>query len=125
MFQMETFHLFHLAKCWGGGQPEPPSPTIPLATGPVRPAVSKAPPVGDATLERPLAGRDTVIRAAAVHLVYASRTSQDFITPDEVNSLEAWTGLVRHASDIKATEARLMFFYPGCPDSTGQHGDSV
>ncbi|KAJ3532870.1 hypothetical protein NMY22_g7568 [Coprinellus aureogranulatus] len=91
--EMETFHLFHLAKCWSGGQAEPPSPTIPLATGPVRPEVSKAPPTGDATLERPLAGRDTVIRAAAVHLVYASRTSQAFITPTEVNTLEDWTGL--------------------------------
>ena len=92
---METFHLYHLAKCWSGGQPEQAVPIVPLATGPVRPAVSKTPPAGEATLERPLAGKDTVIRAAAVHLVYASRTSQDFITPSEVSALEDWTGLVR------------------------------
>ncbi|RXW23547.1 hypothetical protein EST38_g2316 [Candolleomyces aberdarensis] len=41
----------------------------------------------------PLAARDTVIRAAAVHLVFASRTSQDFITPQEVSDLEDWAGL--------------------------------
>ncbi|TEB22421.1 purine and uridine phosphorylase [Coprinellus micaceus] len=91
--EMETFHLYHLAKCWSGGQPGRAVPAIPLTTGPVRPATSKTPPVGEATLERPLAGKDTVIRAAAVHLVYASRLSQGFITPSEVNALEDWTGL--------------------------------
>ncbi|KAF5309778.1 hypothetical protein D9611_013607 [Ephemerocybe angulata] len=91
--EMETFHLYHLAHCWGAGRSEPPSPTIPLARGPVHPVVSRPPVEGEATLERPLAARDTTIKAAAVHLVYASRTSQDFITPSEVTALEDWAGL--------------------------------
>ena len=32
------------------------------------------------------------IKAAAVHLVFASRTSQDFITPQQVVDLETWAG---------------------------------
>lgn len=127
---METFHLYHLAKCWSGGQPGRAVPAIPLTTGPVRPATSKTPPVGEATLERPLAGKDTVIRAAAVHLVYASRLSQGFITPSEVNTLEDWTGLVcqhqyLHNPISKPTQLGLVFYYPGCPDCASEYGDSV
>lgn len=95
---METFHLYHLAHCWGGHEVQPASPSIPLATGPVRPIVSRLTDESQdvAHQGRPLAGRDTVIRAAAVHLVFASRTSQDFITPEEVSTLEDWAGLVRY-----------------------------
>ncbi|KAF7378067.1 Uridine phosphorylase [Mycena sanguinolenta] len=45
-------------------------------------------------IPRVLAGHDTVIRAAAAHLVFASRTSQDFITPSEVAVLKEWTAKV-------------------------------
>lgn len=41
---------------------------------------------------------DTVessIRVAAVHMVFASRTSLEFITPQSVDELETWTGKVR------------------------------
>ena len=92
---METFHLFHLAQCWGGRSSQPPSPAI-LSTGPVHPVIiSEAATAVNQDLERPLAGKDTVIRAAAVQMVFASRTSQDFITPEEVTNLEHWAGLVR------------------------------
>lgn len=92
---METFHLYHLAKCWGAQHSEPSSPAVPLAAGPVNPIVLQNDAAGEAAVARPLAAKDTSIKAAAVHLVYASRTSQGFITPDEVTALEEWTGLVR------------------------------
>ena len=41
-----------------------------------------------------LAAPDTSIKAAAVHMVYANRTSLDFITPSRVSELEFWTSKV-------------------------------
>ncbi|KAJ7240392.1 uridine phosphorylase, partial [Mycena haematopus] len=88
--EMETFWLYHLAACWNGrkgtssGVHAPP-----LATGPVQPTTSQ--PSTANVIPKALAGHDTVIRAAAAHLVFASRTSQDFITPCEVTVLEEWT----------------------------------
>jgi len=97
---METFHLYHLARAWSGTGSEPPATDSPLTAGPVKPDVVSQP---KATTQpaRPLAGKDSVIRAAAVHLVFASRTSQDFITPEEVTELERWTGLVRTYPSIR------------------------
>jgi len=37
----------------------------------------------------------SLIRVAAVHMVFASRTSLEFITPQSVDELETWTGKVR------------------------------
>lgn len=106
---METFHLYHLAHCWSVHPAQAASPSIPLTTAPVRPVVSR--PTDEyqdvATQGRPLAARNTVIRAAAVHLVFASRTSQDFITPQEVSDLEEWAGLVRQPSYILLRATRL------------------
>lgn len=65
---METYWVFHLAASWRGL----PSPL-------------PAQPVKD-TLGRPS------IRAAAVQMVFASRSSQEFITPEHVTKLEAWGG---------------------------------
>lgn len=39
--------------------------------------------------------KKSLIRVAAVHIVFASRTSQEFITPQSVDELEIWTGQVR------------------------------
>ncbi|KIK00823.1 hypothetical protein K443DRAFT_99749 [Laccaria amethystina LaAM-08-1] len=90
--EMETFHLYHLARCWGGWTTPSTTQTTPLTTGPVRPVlslpstpISTVPPVL-------LASPNSVIRAAAAQMVFASRTSQDFITPEEVRELENWTG---------------------------------
>jgi uridine phosphorylase len=92
--KMETFHLYHLARCWGGWTTPSTTQTTPLTTGPVRPVlslpstpISTVPPVL-------LASPNSVIRAAAAQMVFASRTSQDFITPEEVRELENWTGQV-------------------------------
>ncbi|CAK5276624.1 unnamed protein product [Mycena citricolor] len=90
-FEMETFWLYHLAACWSGRKDLiVDAETPPLATGPVKPSATapSQPSSGGAAL----AGHDTVIRAAAAHMVFASRTSQDFITPEHVGRLEAWTG---------------------------------
>jgi uridine phosphorylase len=106
---METFWLCHLADCWNGRKkvPVPPAALVaapstgevvppPLATSPVTPTASHAVPESPATSTvNALAGHDTVIRAAAAQMVFASRTSQDFITPVQVAALEEWTGKVR------------------------------
>lgn len=95
---METFHLLHLAACWTGRTVASrlASSGIPLTTGPVVPVIAQPqnltqqqqPPAAPPSLP------NTVIRAAAVHMVFASRKSRDFITPQQVQELEYWTGLV-------------------------------
>lgn len=66
-----------------------PTTTAPLATGPVTPVVSQ-PTSTQSETAQPALG--TVIKAAAVQMVFASRNSRDFITPAEVSDLEQWTG---------------------------------
>ena len=62
---METYWIFHLAASWRGLlSPSPTKDTL----------------------------RRSSIRAAALQMVFASRSSQDFITPEHVNKLEAWCG---------------------------------
>jgi hypothetical protein len=63
---METYWIFHLAASWRGlSSPSPAKDTLPRSS----------------------------IRAAAVQMVFASRSSsQEFITPEHVNKLEAWCG---------------------------------
>ena len=92
---METFHLYHLAACWGGGRTAVKSVEPPLTTSPVHPTIS--PPALFTPPELGMAPRiiDTKIRAAAAQIVFASRTSQDFITPEQVVEVERWTGMVR------------------------------
>jgi len=91
--EMETFHLYHLAACWGGRHVAAKVGEPPLTAGPVQPTIS-APSSPTVPLTSPrLASPNTAIRAAAAHIVFASRTSQDFITPDQVSELERWTGL--------------------------------
>lgn len=94
---METFHILHLAASWHGtddtSEPHPP----PLATSAVLPDISHTastqklasdlPPTTDkSSVARP------TIKAAAAQMVFASRSSQDFITPEMVLELENWTG---------------------------------
>lgn len=86
---METFHLYHLAKNYvpihsrplGGAEPpvshEPVSVTLESTTGS---AQARMPDKTEASPPR--------IRAAAAQMVFASRLSRAFITPEEVLELE-------------------------------------
>lgn len=88
---METFHLFHLAACWTGRSHDTGAANPPMATSPVSPTVAQAKPAvpqADALLQL----KSTTIRAAGAHMVFASRKSRDFITPEQVNEVEAWAG---------------------------------
>ncbi|KAL0579086.1 hypothetical protein V5O48_002928 [Marasmius crinis-equi] len=93
--EMETHHLYHLAACWGkrnGGRAVANSP---LTTGPVLPKALQAPSSqasGSLDEVGSLASPDTVIKVSAAQMVFAARSSRDFITPEEVNKLEHWTG---------------------------------
>ncbi|CAA7262381.1 unnamed protein product [Cyclocybe aegerita] len=100
--EMETFHLYHLAACWGGRTTGPKAGAAPLTTGPVSPTVeAKAAGGGgsipssaqDANEAGPSLSDGSVIRAAAAQMVFAARTSRDFITPQEVEDTEHWTAL--------------------------------
>ncbi|KAJ7062161.1 nucleoside phosphorylase domain-containing protein [Mycena amicta] len=96
-FEMETFWLYHLAACWSArnknkNKSQVAADSAPLATGPVN--ISPAPPSISGSIEPaavPLAGHDTVIRAASAQMVFASRASRDFITPEQVTVVEEWT----------------------------------
>ncbi|KAH9911571.1 purine and uridine phosphorylase [Epithele typhae] len=101
--EMETFHILHLAKCWVP-DPEPapvsaPAPPHHAATAPSIPP--PAPPATQTAVPSPsspvvIAGgseeKRPRIRAASAQMVFASRTSRDFITPEDVAAREAWTG---------------------------------
>jgi len=107
--EMETFHLFHLAACYHNTPASSRSAPPPLTTTPVLPTVSQT------TMSRPhpdapVNTEDSVIRAAAVHMVFASRTSQDFITPAQVSELETWTGkgVLNALSGFRIPEDRLQ-----------------
>ena len=88
--QMETFHIFHLAASWQGTDSEaqaidPP----PLATAPVQPDIFQS----LSTQASEPTGVKSKIKAAAAQMVFASRLSQDFITPEAVAELERWSGM--------------------------------
>ncbi|KAH0826337.1 purine and uridine phosphorylase [Lanmaoa asiatica] len=96
-FEMETYWVFHLAASWRGLSSSSSALNPPLAVGPVFPvaisshlettrtAMHESQPVKD-ILQQPS------IRAAAVQMVFASRSSREFITPEHVSKLEAWCG---------------------------------
>ncbi|KAF7303604.1 Uridine phosphorylase [Mycena indigotica] len=91
-FEMETFWIFHLAACWSARarkQNQTTSPRVPLATSPVSVDLTKTGSIQ--SVSSPLAGRDTVIRAASAQMIFAARNSRDFITPEQVLVLEEWT----------------------------------
>ena len=98
--KMETFHLLHLAACWTGRTVTSrlTSSGIPLTTGPVSPVISQTPNPTQLSAPAPPSLPNTIIRAAAVQMVFASRKSRDFITPREVEELERWTGQVSSRS---------------------------
>lgn len=92
---METFHLLHLAASWRDRERLPQAAVPPLTTTAVTPTTSHVPSTQPPPPSLKPAKDDTLgprIRAAAVHMVFANRTSQDFITPAQVAELEAWSG---------------------------------
>ncbi|KAF8961180.1 nucleoside phosphorylase domain-containing protein [Flammula alnicola] len=90
--EMETFHLFHLAACWTGRTVVSKVAPTPLTTGPVNPIIARSSNPTHLDHPTPPSLPNTIIRAAATHMVFASRKSQDFITPQQVEELENWTG---------------------------------
>ncbi|KAI0653772.1 purine and uridine phosphorylase [Cubamyces menziesii] len=101
-FEMETFHILHLASCWRPAAHASATDAPPLSRDATAPSIYPAHPpstqadIPDVTAtsagdHQPLKPPPR-IRAAAAQMVFASRTSQDFITPQEVASIEAWTG---------------------------------
>ncbi|KAF5309521.1 hypothetical protein D9619_012364 [Psilocybe cf. subviscida] len=86
--EMETFHLFHLAACWTGRSHARGMANPPLATNPVSPSVARAKPAAMPQQDAVLELKGTTIRAAGAHMVFASRKSRDFITPEQVNEVE-------------------------------------
>ncbi|RPD56315.1 purine and uridine phosphorylase [Lentinus tigrinus ALCF2SS1-7] len=99
--EMETFHILHLASCWDidahDGSATPP-PVQHAATSPsISPTHAPSmqtfiPDVAESSASHTRLRPPPRIRAAAAQMVFAARTSQDFITPEHVASIEAWTG---------------------------------
>lgn len=97
-FEMETFHLFHLAASWPthhrSSQAAPPVSSEPAALAMSEPSHQADQPApldvsttgldGDQLSPRP------VIRAASAQIVFAARGSRDFITPSQAEELENW-----------------------------------
>ncbi|KAM6495257.1 Nucleoside phosphorylase domain containing protein [Amanita muscaria] len=120
-FEMETFHLFHLAACWAGRNGTNGDVPQPLTERPAEHAVLQ----DTRARFKPLAGLanpDSVIRAAAALIVFAARNSREFITPEEVQQAErlAGTGILNALIKVEIPDHRL---HPekasvwGCHDS--------
>ncbi|TFK33738.1 nucleoside phosphorylase domain-containing protein [Crucibulum laeve] len=90
--EMETHHLYHLAACWDGRARVAKEAPAPLTTGPVSPVTSRQSSPQQSTTNTQVVSPHSVIRAAGAQMIFASRTSQDFITPEEVDALEHWAG---------------------------------
>ncbi|OSD05554.1 purine and uridine phosphorylase [Trametes coccinea BRFM310] len=100
-FEMETFHILHLAACWRPEAHEAAKDAPPLSRDATAPSIypahppstqSDIPDVATSAIGHQPLRPPPRIRAAAAQMVFASRTSQDFIAPQEVASIEAWTG---------------------------------
>ncbi|KAJ3866383.1 nucleoside phosphorylase domain-containing protein [Lentinula novae-zelandiae] len=101
--EMETHHLYHLAKCWNHRPKMSRSNNLnhtapPLTTGPVRPVTLDSSPsrvnLGSPSASAPLVTVDSKIYVSAAQMVFAARTSveRDFITPERVQAIEEWGG---------------------------------
>lgn len=90
---METFYLYHLAACWTA-RTTSTSSAPPPTTNPVVPVLIEGSRSSTQQV-KPVVIRPSFIKAAAAQMVFASRTTQDFITPQDVKELERWTGEVR------------------------------
>ncbi|KAH7330564.1 purine and uridine phosphorylase [Rhizoctonia solani] len=70
--EMETFHLYHLAKSYTQSS-------------------DRLKNLGSGSIQGSIVRRGA-IRASGIQMVFASRPTQEFITPDEVQKLERWVG---------------------------------
>jgi len=93
--EMETFHLFHLAKCWSASQRSRPTrpnyDEIPPTDHPITPVIGN-PHEFSSNTTRSVVTEGGRIRVAAVQMIFAQRNSRDFITPEKVRNTEAWAG---------------------------------
>lgn len=97
---METFHILHLAANWSNyhcltSHNDAPvdghqAQNTPVFHGPTSIASSSQNQLAVPAPSIPIT--QSRIRAASVQMVFASRTSQDFITPDTVVRIQDWTG---------------------------------
>ena len=120
---METFQILHLAASWPTDAPHASQTAAPPLSGrPATPAVSDArvsalqsPPADVHAASKdgvPLSPRPR-IRAAAAQIVFAARDSREFITPEEVNSIENWCGrgVLEALADFEiALEVKIFLF---------------
>ncbi|KAF9451454.1 purine and uridine phosphorylase [Macrolepiota fuliginosa MF-IS2] len=90
--EMESFHLYHLAACWTGRTTAQSEGAPPLTTTAVQPVMVGPTSATQHSYANSLVSENSIIRAAAVQMIFASRLSQDFIMPDQVAQLENWTG---------------------------------
>ncbi|KAJ4474500.1 purine and uridine phosphorylase [Lentinula aciculospora] len=98
--EMETHHLYHLAKCWNNRpksstSTKPEHTTPPLTTGPVQPVTLDSIGANSSiTAPAPAAIVDSKIHVSAAQMVFAARTSanRDFILPERVKAIEEWGG---------------------------------
>lgn len=94
---METYWVFHLASSWRGLSSPSPALNPPLAAGPVLSVTTfPHPETAPTALHGSQHTMDLIqqpsLRAAAVQMVFAARSSREFITPEHVSKLEAWCG---------------------------------
>ncbi|KAI0791890.1 purine and uridine phosphorylase [Abortiporus biennis] len=102
-FEMETFHLLHLAASWpthkssSSPKPLPPlsnlgaSPTIADPAVPSHQSHQHVPAdVSTSATDGHVLVPQPRIRAAAAQMVFAARGSGGFITPSQVDTLEEW-----------------------------------
>ncbi|THH23274.1 hypothetical protein EUX98_g7903 [Antrodiella citrinella] len=121
LLKMETFHLFHLAASWPAHERPQQVATSPITDRPaslnisephllthqasqaVPPDVSTSAPDGHVLIPQPK------IRAAAAQMVFAARGSRDFITPEQVQTLEDWcaVAVLQTVTSFKIDPARL------------------
>ena len=90
---MEVFHLLHLAAIW---RPQAlaiaaqPAQLTTTSISPETPSPPATDPQSDAS--RSQGSSQPMIRAAAALLVFANRTTQEYIAPQLVLELEKWSG---------------------------------
>lgn len=101
-FEMETFHIFHLAASWPTTLHTAQPIISPLSNMAVPPAITEdrkpstqsSPPVEVSTLAKD--GQTLIprpeIRAAAAQIIFAARNSREFIKPEDVVRIEEWCG---------------------------------
>lgn len=97
---METFHLYHLAACWAGRLTARREGAPPLTTTPVQPVMTGPTSAAPGAHANSLLSGNATLRAAGAQMVFASRLSQDFITPEQVTRLESWTGKVGNSPEF-------------------------